>query len=286
MNAPEIGSGRVEVILLGTAQDGGLPQAGCFCRNCSLAYESPEMQRQPASLGIIDRSVQRFWMVDATPSFPAQLRALQLACPEGLFSGIFLTHAHTGHYTGLIHLGKEVLDLKGLPLFATDRMLGFLGANQPWKTLLRDNFTPTSIFPEKIIQLTDMLRLQPVLVPHRGEFSDTVGFWIETDSTSLFYCPDIDSWSGFPVEDILDRADHAFLDGTFNSPEDLPGRDLTQIPHPFVTETIRLAEGRRANVWLTHLNHSTPLAWPGPEQEKVARSGVRIASDGQRVVLG
>lgn len=285
MNAPETGLARVEVILLGTAQDGGLPQAGCLCSNCTLAHEHPELQRRPAGLGVIDRAAQRFWMVDATPAFPAQLHMLQRACPEGVFSGIFLTHAHAGHYTGLIHLGKEALDLKGFPLFATGAMLAYLDANQPWKTLLRENFVPSLLIPEKGIRLTDALRVRPVTVPHRGEFSDTVAFGVETDTASLFYCPDIDGWSGFPISDTLDRADHAILDATFFSPEELPGRDLAQIPHPFVSETIRLAEGRRATVWLTHLNHSNPLVRPGPEQEQVVQTGARIASDGLRLVL-
>lgn len=31
-------------------------------------------------------------------------------------AGILLTHAHTGHYAGLLQLGKEGADLKGVPV--------------------------------------------------------------------------------------------------------------------------------------------------------------------------
>lgn len=30
--------------------------------------------------------------------------------------GILLTHAHTGHYTGLLQLGKEEADTRGVPV--------------------------------------------------------------------------------------------------------------------------------------------------------------------------
>ena len=40
--------------------------------------------------------------------------------------GIFLTHAHIGHYSGLIHLGKEALGAKGISVYAMPKMSFFL----------------------------------------------------------------------------------------------------------------------------------------------------------------
>ena len=46
--------------------------------------------------------------------------------------GIFITHAHIGHYTGLIHLGRESINSKNLNIFGSEDMNNFLSKNAPW----------------------------------------------------------------------------------------------------------------------------------------------------------
>ena len=50
-------------------------------------------------------------MIDATPDFAEHLHLLTNNNERAL-KGIFITHAHIGHYTGLMHLGREVMGSK------------------------------------------------------------------------------------------------------------------------------------------------------------------------------
>eukprot|EP00957_Ditylum_brightwellii_P156501 11911053-Ditylum_brightwellii.AAC.1 len=50
--------------------------------------------------------------------------------------GIFLTHAHIGHYTGLMYLGREALGAVDVPVYAMPRMRSFLKNNGPWSQLV------------------------------------------------------------------------------------------------------------------------------------------------------
>jgi pyrroloquinoline quinone biosynthesis protein B len=43
----------VSVTILGTAQDGGIPQAGCSCRRCLDAHRDLKLRKYPVSLGIL-----------------------------------------------------------------------------------------------------------------------------------------------------------------------------------------------------------------------------------------
>ncbi|HEX8154507.1 MAG TPA: hypothetical protein VF698_15340 [Thermoanaerobaculia bacterium] len=86
-------SAYVEV--LGIAQDGGYPQAGCTRPDCVDAWRRPAKRRLVASLAIVDPQSHELWIVDATPDFPEQW---QRAGGRPL-TGILLTHAHIGHYS-------------------------------------------------------------------------------------------------------------------------------------------------------------------------------------------
>ena len=121
-------------------------------------------------------------------------------------------------------------------------------------------------------------------VPHRDELSDTVGFVVRGPRRSLLYVPDIDKWERWErsLEDEVAAVDVAFLDGTFAAADEVPGRSLSEIPHPLVSETIaRLAAkpalGRR--VLFIHLNHTNPLLWDASRRR--ALSDFRVARDGE-----
>ena len=87
----------VEAILLGTAQDGGVPQAGCGCERCRAAQADPARRCLVACLGLVDRAHGQSWLIDATPDFRAQIQALAEFAPDCPLAGIALTHAHVGH---------------------------------------------------------------------------------------------------------------------------------------------------------------------------------------------
>ena len=77
------------------------------------------------SLGIIDPNLNRSWIIDATPDFAKQYHILTKVHNTQL-QGIFLTHAHMGHYIGLLQLGREVMDAKDINVFCMPKMKYFL----------------------------------------------------------------------------------------------------------------------------------------------------------------
>ena len=283
------------VVVLGIAQDGGVPQAGDAD---APGWTDPEKRRLVVSLGIVDPASGGRWMIEATPDFPEQLHRLDAVAPRAdgpVLDGLFLTHAHIGHYTGLMFLGHESLGARGVPVHAMPRMADFLRANGPWSQLVRyENVALRVLDDGEPVPLADELAVTPFLVPHRQEFSEVVGYRIEGPRRSVLLIPDIDSWhdwdeAGTRLEDVLATVDVAYLDATFFADGEIPGRDMSGFPHPFVTTTMaRLAAlpaEERAKVRFIHLNHTNPALWPGPARDAVEAAGMRVAEEGERVTL-
>lgn len=279
----------IEAILLGAAQDAGLPQAGCGCERCRRAAADPALRQFVVSLGIIHRASGQAWMIDATPDFREQVHLLQQAAPECRLAGILLTHAHMGHYTGLIHLGREGWNTRHMSVYATPRMCAFIMRNQPWLQLAKfGNIALRLSPPDKAIHLAPGLTVTPIAVPHRDEWSDTMAFRIDGPHRSLFYCPDIDDWDRWDhsLPAMLAEVDVALLDGAFFSPAELPGRNMADIPHPLATDTVERAAGADCDVNLIHLNHTNPLWDDGLERAWADERGVGVGATGQRWTLG
>ena len=248
------------LVVLGTAQDGGLPHAGCDCLTCGTARLDPSHRRRVASVAVIGAS-GRVLLVVATPDLPAQMAALaalvRRARPVDL---LLLTHAHAGHYLGLAWLGREAMDVRALPARGTARMGAFLAGNRPWSHLLdRGQLAFEPLVPGEALAF-DGVSVTPFLVPHRAEDTDTVGLEVEGPRARIVYVPDADL---FP-DDLARRiraASLSLVDGTFFHRAELP-RAATEVPHPFVEESVVRLAGAEGPVWFTHLNHTNPLLHP------------------------
>jgi pyrroloquinoline quinone biosynthesis protein B len=276
----------ITVFLLGMAQDGGLPQPGCQCSNCLAARANPAQRQMVVSLGVVDEAAGKSWLIDATPDFPAQYDFLAARAPV---AGIMLTHAHMGHYPGLLYLGPEAMNARAMPVHATERMLAFLRAHEPWSSLFdAGHLVARASPPGQVHALTPELRVTPIPVPHRDEQSDTVAWLVQGPQRSLFFCPDIDHWRAFDpdLRTWLQRVDIALLDGTFFSREELPTRNITLIPHPLVSHTAGQLAGTPTDVLFIHLNHTNPLWQAGPEQQWLRARGFSIGTFGQSWCLG
>jgi pyrroloquinoline quinone biosynthesis protein B len=274
-------------VVLGIAQDGGYPQAGCNRPDCIAAWHDLKLRQRVVSLAIIDPQSHQRWIIDATPDFPSQLRTLDEVAPRAnaapLLDGILLTHAHIGHYLGLAQLGREVLGTKSIKTYAMPRMRAFLEHNGPWDQLVHlRNIELVPLEDGVAVSLNERITVTPLRVPHRDEYSETVGFVIRGPSHAILWLPDIDKWEKWPapLESVLAKVDVAYLDGTFYDAGELPGRDLSEIPHPLMTETLlRLAASPMlAKVRFIHLNQSNPLL-------RERRPGVTVARDGERFGL-
>ena len=249
---------NAHVIVLGVAQDGGAPHAGCSKECCEERWDNPEKHLKVSRIAIVDPKTNETWIIDATPDFASQLNSVS----NNDLKGIFLTHAHIGHYTGLIHLGREVMGAKETPVYAMPKMKQFLETNGPWNQLVRlNNISIQKINDNVAVQLNERLSITPFLVPHRDEYSETVGYKIEGPNKSLIFIPDIDKWDKWEVSinGLIEDNDYSLLDGTFYNIDELPGRDMSEIPHPFIVESINLLNNAdKSGVHFIHINHSNP----------------------------
>ncbi len=276
--------------VLGIAQDAGYPQTNCRKTCCAKVWSGQQAKQHVSCLALIDPVTKQAWLFDATPDFREQWQQLTTALPGLNLAGIFLTHAHIGHYTGLMQLGHEVMGAREIPVYAMPRMGKYLTENGPWSQLVDfQNIVLHPLVADSSIVLTGDIRVTPMLVPHRDEFSETVGFAIEQQDKSVLFIPDIDKWNRWDrdIRTLIRNFDRAYLDGTFFANGELPGRDMSKIPHPFVAESMallaNLPKDQRQNIYFIHFNHTNPLLQTGhPARDTVLQAGFNLAAEGQR----
>ena len=270
---------------MGIAQDGGAPHAGCQKICCINRWGDPNERIMVVSLGIVDPNSNETWLIEATPDFPKQMEILTGNDFDNL-KGIFLTHAHIGHYTGLIHLGREVMDTKSVPVYSMPKMTKYLKSNGPWSQLVKlENIKIKQMKNNRTVKLNDRLSVTPFIVPHRDEYSETVGYKIDGPNLSLIYIPDIDKWEKWDenILDIVKKNDYALLDGSFFNNAELPHRDMSEIPHPFLIESMTKFESLSTNdktkIHFIHLNHTNPaLIDNSNETIQLKTNGFQVAS--------
>ncbi|MGH9948726.1 MAG: MBL fold metallo-hydrolase [Pyrinomonadaceae bacterium] len=285
---------RQYVLVLGIGQDAGVPQMGCDSPFCRSAWQNPMLQQTVSSIALVDPDSGKRWIFDATPDLPEQFELLQKNTNDRStrIDGIFLTHAHIGHYTGLMYLGRESMNAKNVPVFAMPRMAEMLRKNAPWSQLVDiKNIELRQLSNDEPVRLNDQLTVTPFIVPHRDEFSETVGYRISTKTKSLIFIPDIDKWEKWKTRlaDVLATTNFALLDGTFFTDGEI-SRPMNEVPHPFVTETIELLKAlpirERKKVHFIHFNHSNPIVQGKRDAiDTVRRSASVIARAGMKFDL-
>ncbi|MGI9457619.1 MAG: MBL fold metallo-hydrolase [Aeoliella sp.] len=284
------------LVVLGIAQDAGYPQAGCRKECCLRVWADPTKRRHVVCLAVVDPKSRQRWLIECTPDFREQLHHLDsIAAPRDKvgIDGILLTHAHIGHYTGLMHLGHEAMGTHRVPVYAMPRMKDFLENNGPWSQLVSgENIAIRKIADGRAIHLNDRISVTPLLVPHRDEYSEAVAFWIVGPERSAVFLPDIDKWDRWEtnIEKVLGEVHVAYLDGTFYANGELPGRDMSKIPHPFISESMNrfsaLPWTERNKVRFLHFNHTNPvLDSHSREAESVRDAGHHLAAEGERFEL-
>ena len=280
-----------EVVILGSAQDGGVPHAGCICDTCRAARRDPSRRRLPASLGI--RSGDDWLIVDATSAFEEQMHTLWSRRPSSVGhaaeryrppESIIITHAHTGHYTGLWQLDRSVLAAPGTRILAPPLTAGLLRSNEPWARMAVDGFIAIEPFGwDAVLEPVEGVVVTPLEVPHRSEWpTDTAALLIEGPVARLLYLPDIDFWDEWDrdVVEIVGNVDVAILDGSFWDTPTSP-----DVPHPPIRETMdrlqAVADAGSTRIIFSHLNHSNPaLIERSPEAAEINRRDYGIAFEG------
>ena len=287
-------SDEVVLKVLGTIQDGGIPHMGCSKECCTNYFENKSIRIGVSSIGVSNFKYETNYIVDATPDVNFQLQALiGNTNPSEKLDGIFLTHAHMGHYAGLLNFGRESLNSNNIPVYLMPKFFDFISNNGPWDQLVSlNNIKLQRIYNNEKVILHNNLSFTPILVPHRDEYSETVGYIIEGNRKRALYIPDIDKWAkwNISITEMIKNVDYAFLDGTFFDEKEINNRDISEIPHPFIIESLELFKNLenidKAKVYFIHLNHTNPVLNKNSEEYKrVILSGFKVAEPGMEFVL-
>ena len=280
------------LVVLGTLQDGGSPHLGCE-KDCCKTIDP---DKKVVSLGIIDPVNGKRFLFEATPDISSQVKLLNQALSGqkgNALDGIFLTHAHIGHYAGLMFLGREAMNSKEVPVYAMPKMKMFLENNGPWSQLITlNNIRINQLSEGKWESISPALKVKPILVPHRDEFSETVGFIIEGPRKKILFIPDIDKWEKWRTDivSLIKEVDHALIDGTFFSASEVGNRNIAEIPHPLVQESLQLFDSlsprEKEKIIFIHFNHTNPLLNEKSDESRLVKSkGFKIATIDLRIAL-
>lgn len=285
----------VKLVVLGIAQDAGYPQLNCYKPHCMPAWKDLTLKKHATSLGLIDKQNKNKYLFDATPDIRQQMYQLHTLAPDSQYSldGIFLTHAHMGHYTGLMHLGREAAGTSGIKVYAMPKMKQFLQDNGPWSQLVDlNNITLMPLDNQQTKKLSNNISIKPILVPHRDEFSETVGYNITGPNKTALFIPDINKWKKWDLNIVeeIKKVDYALLDATFYQNGEIPNRDMSEIPHPFVEESMalfkELSQIDKNKVIFIHFNHSNPLLQKNSKAQKTVKAnGFNFAYEGMEINL-
>jgi len=280
------------VLVLGTAQDGGYPHIGCERACCKKVYTGQAPAGKTTALALVDPLRKKWWLFEAGPDLPYQLHYFAETTDHVypfLPEGIFITHAHIGHYTGLMYLGREALGASSVKVHVLPRMKSYLSSNGPWSQLVQlKNIILEEISETDLLQLNETIQVQAFTVPHRDEYSETAGFNIITPNDRYLFIPDIDKWSRFSkdIRTLVDSATHSFLDASFYSMEEMKHRNLAEIPHPLVTETMELFSkhplSTKNKIHFIHFNHTNRLLWDEESVKQLQRQGFGVSKIGEQ----
>ena len=275
------------LVILGTIQDAGSPHIACKKDCCASLFGKPNVNRKVVSLGIVDPDSQKTFLLEATPDITTQVKMLrQFSNSENeLPDGIFLTHAHIGHYTGLMYLGREATNADRIPVYTMPRMKDFLENNGPWSQLVTNNNIDLVLLENNLkLEITPNVAVIPFRVPHRDEYSETVGYKIIGPNKTALFIPDIDKWEMWDtdISEAISQVDYAFLDATFFDGEEINSRDISEIPHPFIIESMYrfqdLPTSEKNKIYFIHFNHTNPMLDRESEAyQTVLKNGFNVA---------
>jgi pyrroloquinoline quinone biosynthesis protein B len=281
------------IFILGNTQDAGVPHIGCEQEFCKQNHNSNE-NYFATSIAVVDSESTQFTLFEATPDITYQLNYISTSLFKRFIlpNNIYITHAHIGHYTGLMYLGRESLGASGVNVRVLPKMTDFLKNNGPWNQLIKlKNIDLEEIEFDKISSIFNNIKIVPFQVPHRDEYSETAGYIIKGKNKTALFIPDIDKWERWEkdINEMVKKYDYLLLDATFYDEKEI-NRDINEIPHPVVKETLDLFKNislkDKRKIYFIHMNHTNMMLDPDSELSRlVLTKGFNIARIGQKLYL-
>lgn len=190
-------------------------------------------------------------------------------------------------------MSSERITVSLLPVYAMPKMKSFLEQNGPWSQLVtQQNILIQPLTSNQPLHLNDSLSVTPILVPHRDEYSETVGYLISGPRKKLLFIPDIDKWEKWnqDINTLISKVDYALIDATFFDATEINNRPISEIPHPFVVESMNrfatLPFREKQKIHFIHFNHTNPLLNINSEaSQQILKAGFRIAKQGMKFEL-
>ncbi|HBO57278.1 MAG TPA: pyrroloquinoline quinone biosynthesis protein PqqB [Opitutae bacterium] len=282
---------RFNCYVLGRAQDAGVPHIGCTKECCKNARSAQKTEMQ-ACLGVHDTKTNKLVLIEATPSIEKQVSLLHrlsgVTNKKPFIDALLMTHAHIGHYGGLLLLGKEAALTNKIPTFITSNFSKFLQGNAPWSDLISNqNLAINNIEPNTKFEPISDLFIEAIHVPHRKDHTDTVAFKIYGENKSVLFMPDIDYIEGH--EHLIGDVDIAFIDGTFYDSNEIPNRSISTIPHPLICDTMNhlqeYAKKTPEKIRFIHFNHSNPALNNDEVQHEISSRCFNIAKKNEKIPI-
>lgn len=217
---------KLKITFLGTAANGGVPQADCRCSQCS-----GNIVRLRSCL-LLQFNNQN-WVVDAGPDFKRQLESHHLKITD--LSGIIISHLHADHCIGLSELGFG--KSHNVPMFSHPAILKELRNHQMFGFLFNLNFATTPPKPKW---------LHFCLIPHDPNFT-TTAIVIQFRNRQILIATDIAKFSQGFIKLVL-QSDLVVIDGTF--------LHQSMHWHQSIEQTCKIVKGFTKKLFFTHINHS------------------------------
>jgi pyrroloquinoline quinone biosynthesis protein B len=155
-----------------------------------------------------------------------------------------------------------------------------------------NNISLFDLAADSAVNLSKEISVMPFPVPHRDEYTETVGFNIKVDNHQTLFIPDIDKWSKFDkdIKEMIKKSNLSLLDGTFYKDGELAGRAMSEVPHPFIEESLQqfgsLYAEDKQKIRFIHFNHTNPLLNEhSNEFSEVLSRGFMVSKQGELIVL-
>ncbi|MFJ9895585.1 pyrroloquinoline quinone biosynthesis protein PqqB [Streptomyces sp. NPDC091280] len=284
----------MRVVLLGTAAGGGFPQWNCACALCAAARDGKLPSRTQDCVAVTGNA-RDWWLLNASPDVRVQVAATTALRPgpgprDTPVRGVLLTDAEPHHATGLTAL-RGAADLK---VYAPRPVLAALAPARavldryaPWQwadSLADGGFV---LAGGLVVTARPVGDRPPAYVPPSRRPDDrwTVAYRVEDLATggAFVYAPRVAAWTP-ALDDLLETADCAVLDGTFFDADDAGTGQLPVTgPGGSLAALARHAGVRRI---YTHLDHTNPLLDPDSTAwAPVTGAGAEVLMDGAGFVV-